>query len=181
MDKKALRIKMKKIRAALSPALRAEAARACLKNLRTLPAFLGAKTLFCYASVGDELPTDAIAAAHPRVAFPKVMGEGEMRFFLGGKLEAGYQGIPEPQGGEEVWPEAGDVMLLPGLAFGQDGSRLGYGKGFYDRYLAACPIRPHCWGLGYEEQLLDALPAAPHDQRLDLLVLPRKIVYFGEL
>ena len=180
MDKKEIRKEMKKIRAALSPAMRAEAARACLGNLRTLPEFMGAKTLFCYASVGDELPTEEIAAAHPRVAFPKVTGEGEMRFFLGGDLQAGYQGIPEPQGGEEVWPEEGDVMLLPGLAFGRDGSRLGYGKGFYDRYLAACPIRPQCWGLGYAEQFLETLPAAPHDQRLDRLVLPRKIVHFEE-
>ncbi len=180
MDKKALRIEMKKIRAALSPALRAEAARACFQRIYALPEFKGAKTLFCYAAVGDELSTAEIAAAHPRVAYPKVMGEGEMRFFLGGKLQAGYRGIPEPQGGEEVWPEEGDLMLLPGLVFGQDGSRLGYGKGFYDRYLAACPIRPYCVGMGYDEQFLEKIPAEPHDQRLDLLVLPRKIVHFEE-
>ena len=182
MDKKQLRRKMKELRAALLPAYREESAFAVLERLQGLPEFEAAETLFCYASVGEELSTAAIAAAHPRVAYPKVFPDGTMRFYLGGELQPGFQGIPEPAGGEEVWPKEGDLMLLPGLAFGLcEGARLGYGGGYYDRYLAACPVLPIRCGIGYEEQVLrDPLPAEPHDQKMDLLVSPNKVIYFKE-
>ena len=170
MEKRALRRAMAEKRAALPPAMREDAARICLERLLNLPEFKRAKTLFCYAAYGSELPTAAIAAAHPRVAYPKVTAEGEMKFYVGGRLMAGYRGIPEPQGGEEVWPEAGDLMLLPGLAFSREGYRLGYGKGFYDRYLAACAVKPICCGLCFSEQLLDKIPYDGNDYPWDLLI-----------
>ena len=93
-----------------------------------------------------------------------------MRFFIGAELEKGFKGIPEPQGGAEILPEAGDIMLLPGLAFTLDGERLGYGGGYYDRYLAALAERPLCIGICFKEQLVESLPAEPTDQRVDLLL-----------
>ncbi len=176
--KKELRKKMKELRAALLPHQRKEAALRVYEAVMKLPEFQRAKTLFCYASAGEELATDFIVAAHPRVAFPKVLGDGEMRFYCGGKREPGFRGIMEPQGGEEVFPQAGDLMLLPGLAFGGNGSRLGYGGGYYDRYLQGCGERPICCGIGYEVQVLDALPTEPHDQKLDLLITEKKIRRF---
>lgn len=77
MNKRALRRAMAEKRAALPAEMREEAARACLARLLKLPEFKQAKTLFCYASYGSELPTAAIAAAHPRVAYPKVTAEGK--------------------------------------------------------------------------------------------------------
>lgn len=172
--KKELRKKMKDLRAALLPHQRKEAALRVHQAVIKLPEFQSAQTLFCYASAGSELATDFLAAAHPRVAFPKVLGEGEMRFYCGGKMKPGFRGIIEPQGGEEVSPKAGDLMLLPGLAFGENGSRLGYGGGYYDRYLQGCIERPICCGIGYEVQVLDVLPTEPHDQKLDLLITEKK-------
>ncbi len=182
MDKKALRSKMRQLRAALPSAYREESAFRVLQELLPLPEFQAAETLFCYAAVGEELATQAIAAAHPRVAYPKVFADGSMRFYCGGELRPGFRGIPEPEGGEEVLPKEGDLMLLPGLAFGRtDGGRLGYGGGYYDRYLANCPVRPICCGICYEEQALaEPIPAAPHDQRMDLLVFPRGVADFRE-
>ncbi len=174
MEKRALRRAMAEKRAALPAALREEAARACLERLLKLPAFLQAKTLFCYASYGSELPTELIAAAHPRVAYPKVMAEGEMKFYQGGQLVPGYRGIPEPQGGEEVLPQPGDLMLLPGLAFSLEGYRLGYGKGFYDRYLATVPCKPICCGLCFEEQIMDKIPYNGYDYQWDVLISPNQ-------
>lgn len=180
MDKKELRLKMKALRAALPEEYREEAAFRVARLLAEQPAFLKAGTLFCYASVGEELSTAPIIAAHPRVAFPKVFPDGVMRFYVGGELKPGFRGIPEPIGGEEVWPKEGDLMVLPGLAFGRkDGARLGYGGGYYDRYLAKCSVRPATCGVGYEEQvLLDPLPAESHDQKMDLLICPRWVSYF---
>lgn len=182
MDKKEIRLKMKKMRADLLPQEREEAAFRVLLELQKLPQWAAAKTLFCYASYGAELPTAEIAAAHPQVAYPKVFPDGKMRFFLGGELKAGYRGIPEPQGGVEVVPQAGDLMLLPGLAFDMKGNRLGYGGGYYDRYLAALKERPICCGICYEEQILvkETLPKEPWDQPLDLLIAPRWVASFTE-
>ncbi len=176
--KKELRKKMKTLRAALPPQLRKEAALRVYEAVAQLPEFQKAQTLFCYASAGDELATELITAAHPRVAFPKVFGDGVMRFYCGGEMVAGFRGIKEPQGGEEAIPQAGDLMLLPGLAFGKDGSRLGYGGGYYDRYLAGCKMRPVCCGVGYEAQVLTQVPAEPTDQNLDLLITEQKIKRF---
>lgn len=176
MMKRALRRAMAEKRAALSEQVREEAARACLERLLKLPAFLQAKTLFCYASYGSEFPTAQIIAAHPRVALPKVTAEGEMKFYLGGGLAEGYRGIPEPQGGEEVVPKAGDFMILPGLAFSLEGYRLGYGKGFYDRYLAACTHKPICCGLCFDEQIMDKIPYDGYDYKWDILISPNGVV-----
>ena len=176
--KKELRKKMKELRAALLPHQRKEAALRVYEAVAQLPEFQAAPTIFCYASAGEELSTSWITAAHPKVAFPKVLGDGLMRFYCGGKMEPGFRGILEPQGGEEVLPQAGDLMLLPGLAFGEDGSRLGYGGGYYDRYLAGCNVRPICCGIGYEAQVMERIPTEPFDQPLELLVTDQRIRRF---
>ena len=176
--KKELRKKMKTLRAALPPQLRKEAALRVYEAVTQLPEFKEAKTLFCYASAGDELATERITAAHPQVAFPKVFGDGVMRFYCGGEMVAGFRDIKEPQGGKEAIPQTGDLMLLPGLAFGEDGSRLGYGGGYYDRYLAGCEIQPIRCGIGYEAQVLPQVPTEPTDQKLDLLITDQKIRRF---
>ena len=61
-------------------------------------------------------------------------------------------------------------MLLPGLAFTKEGERLGYGGGYYDRYLADCKERPFLMGLAFSCQIADALPSEPHDIQLDELL-----------
>ena len=66
-------------------------------------------------------------------------------------------------------------MLVPGLAFARDGRRLGRGKGFYDRFLAA--LRPDCFkcGIGLDFQVVDDLPTEPHDVLLDAVVTPARV------
>ena len=75
-----------------------------------------------------------------------------------------------------VVPEEGpdparvDVVVVPGLAFTADGHRLGQGGGWYDRFLVRLPERVLTVGVGFAEQLVDALPVEPHDVPLDLIV-----------
>jgi 5-formyltetrahydrofolate cyclo-ligase len=105
------------------------------------------------------------------------------------QLRPGPFRIPEPpkEGVPPVPLEAIDVLLLPGVAFDPAGHRLGYGAGYYDRYLAplkteeagdalrlpASPEttkrRPLLVGLAFSVQVLPALPAEPHDVRVDVL------------
>lgn len=174
MDKKALRAEMKQKRGLLTLRERERAGADVLRQLIALPAFRRAKTLFCYAAYGDELPTDPIAAyakaQGKQVAYPKVLPDRRMIFLTPARSEPGFQGILEPAAGEVRWPEAHDFMLLPGLAFTPTGGRLGYGGGYYDRYLAALAQRPVCCGVGFSFQLISELPQEPHDQRLDLVI-----------
>ncbi len=61
------------------------------------------------------------------------------------------------------------VILVPGLAFGRNGARLGRGAGFYDRFLSAHPHALRA-GIAFSDQVLDSLPEDPHDQRMDILL-----------
>lgn len=84
--------------------------------------------------------------------------------------------VPEVAG-DEMWAMPGrvapatlDVVVVPGLAFARDGRRLGRGRGHYDRFLAT--VGPRCLsvGVGFAEQLVDDVPTAEHDVRLDAVV-----------
>ena len=154
----------------------------CAVRLAELPAFQAARTVFCYASYGSELPTDAILALcrreGKRIALPRVLDRTTMRFYSAEGVAPGYRGIPEPSLGEEILPQKGDLMLLPGLAFSRKGERLGYGGGYYDRYLASAEEQPILCGVGFCCQLVDSLPTEAHDVRLDLVLTSKEILCF---
>lgn len=78
-------------------------------------------------------------------------------------LRKGPMGVLEPADDDPVDP--GDIALwvVPGLAFGRDGRRLGYGGGWYDRLLAAAAPDAARWGVAYSFQLTDEVPSEPHD------------------
>lgn len=93
-------------------------------------------------------------------------------------LCVGCFGVPEPP---EKNRGAGaaqlDLVLVPGLAFDAAGNRLGWGKGYYDRFLASLRPRPLTIGIAYDFQLLEAaVPVTPHDQKLDHIVTPSRIL-----
>lgn len=86
-------------------------------------------------------------------------------------------GIPEPQGGITIEPSQLDVVFVPLLAFDTKGNRLGYGKGFYDRFLSAC--KPDCLKIGlsfFEAET--KLPVAHNDVKLTHCVTPNKTYRF---
>jgi 5-formyltetrahydrofolate cyclo-ligase len=86
--------------------------------------------------------------------------------------------IPEPESNEVTNPENIDLVLVPMLAFDQKGVRVGYGKGFYDRYLAQC--RPDCLkvGLCYFEPVDSVDDADEFDVPLDLCITPQRTYVF---
>lgn len=152
-----------------------------------LPEFLSADCLFAYMSYNQEVQTrDLIAAALDRglpVAVPRIMGEHiEFRFIRSlDTCIVGSFGIQEP---DDVHDCADGVfrrvlMLMPGLAFDRTGTRVGYGKGFYDKYLSRYPdVDFTKIALCYDFQLVDAIPADPHDQKADrILTAPSGIIY----
>ena len=103
-----------------------------------------------------------------KVAVPKVYGD-TMRFIWLedlSKVEKGYAGIPEPVADEPVADDKNALVLMPGLAFDAAGHRIGYGGGFYDRFLAEEPNHPTL-ALCYDFQMLEHLETEEFDIPVD--------------
>lgn len=174
IDKQALRQHIRTQKRALSPA-QIEAASAVLaQQLFGHPLYRKADSVYGYLSYNQEVRTLPILrralADGKRVAAPRICGS-EIRFLwlqdLSG-IETGERGIPAPPADA---PEADDpaaLVLLPGLAFDLRGHRVGYGGGFYDRFLAS---HPHpTIALCYDFQLFRQIPTQPHDIPADVVL-----------
>lgn len=144
------------------------------KGIRTQPWYLQAKTICFYYPLGREadlLPLAGEALALGRnVAFPRVAGK-EMEFYKVGSLgdfEEGSFHVMEPVGQTHV-SEPGMLVLVPGVGFARDGSRMGYGGGYYDRYFAR---HKDCLkiGVAYSFQLTEGLEPEAHDISMDGVV-----------
>ena len=106
-----------------------------------------------------------------RIAVPKCYGD-EMRFIWMedlSKVEKGYAGIPEPVADGPVADDPTALVLMPGLAFDKSGRRIGYGGGFYDRFLAAEPGHPTL-ALCYDFQMLPELETEEFDIPVDTVI-----------
>jgi 5-formyltetrahydrofolate cyclo-ligase len=109
---------------------------------------------------------------HPekRFVFPRIVDkkQKQMAFaVLDRGFVPGVFGTSEPDG-LMVYPQAIDLILVPGLCFSRQGDRIGYGAGYYDNYLRTYPGRTI--GVGYSFQLLDHLPKESHDVLLDRIL-----------
>lgn len=97
------------------------------------------------------------------------------------KLQKNKYGIPEPTDGISISSQQLDVVFVPLLAFDINGNRIGYGKGFYDRFLAECKPKTLKIGLSFFEAETKELKVAKEDIKLDYCVTPQKIFRFHNL
>lgn len=143
--------------------------------LRQSECYKGAKSIYGYLPYNQEVRTvemlqQAIADGK-RVAVPKCYGQ-EMRFIWMDDLTQvapGYAGIPEPIADGPVADDETALVLMPGLAFDREGHRIGYGGGFYDRFLAQEPNHPTL-ALGYGFQMVDKLETEEFDIPVDWVI-----------
>lgn len=93
-------------------------------------------------------------------------------------LACGYRNIPEPSPDEEhiLSPSLIEVAVIPGVVFDRSGHRLGYGGGFYDRFLARSAPQSLRIGLAFSCQVVDRLPVLPHDIPMDLVITEREVL-----
>ena len=138
-------------------------------------AYKNAKTIYGYLPYNQEVRTvpmlEQALKDGKKVAVPKVYGD-EMKFlYLDdlSKVSKGYAGIPEPIADEPVADDETALVLMPGLAFDPQGHRIGYGGGFYDKFLAAEPNHPTL-ALCYEFQMLPELHTEEHDIPVDTVL-----------
>ena len=145
-EKGAIRKQKKALRAAQSEQESQERSRSICEALWKLPVLWEATRVYCYAPLADEVDVwelaDRLWAAGKQVAFPRVKNitQPEMDFYevkSRKELMEGTFHVMEPlEDGREPVDWQGAPVLVPGVAFAADGARLGYGKGYYDRYFA---------------------------------------------
>lgn len=175
MDKKQLRQQIRQRKREMTE----EEIRSASEKLGDLfaenPLYLQAKTIYGYLPYNQEVRTVPMLQRAldegKRVAVPKCYGD-EMRFIYLedlSQVEKGYCGIPEPIADGPVANDPTALVLMPGLAFDARGQRMGYGGGFYDKFLAAEPEHPTL-ALCYAFQMVDEIPTEEYDIPVDCVL-----------
>ncbi|WP_457641399.1 5-formyltetrahydrofolate cyclo-ligase [Persephonella sp.] len=145
-----------------------------------LPEIHRADSILLYYPHKNEVSTlplieELLLKADKKLLLPKVNGDEIIPIPITdlSSLKKGYAGILEPDG--ISYPvEKIDIVVVPAIAFDINGHRLGYGKGYYDRLLKK--IKGLKVGFAYDFQIVDKLPAEPHDIPVDLIVTPTRII-----
>ena len=170
--KEELRTLLKKERDGISPACRREASERMAVCLAASALYREAGTVFGYWAVGSEADlTDLLCGEKGKtVCFPRTGAGGRMEAVrYTGRMEKGRFGIPVPAGeGGIVPPDRISLILCPALAVDQEGYRLGYGGGYYDRYLKRTgAVRV---GVCFAGLLSDTIPHGPLDEPVDWIL-----------
>lgn len=176
--KNEIRQKLKIKRRYFGEIVRQEADRAILETF--LQAFLQYDSFFIYNSYSTEARTDLIIdellKAGKKVYLPRVEGQNIVTVpYFGEELKKGAFGIPEPEG--EAYEGEIEVSIVPLLAVNSRGYRIGYGGGFYDRYLRDKNTQKVGMGYGFQ---LEEFDEEPHDVPLDKYLCERGIYDFGK-
>ena len=175
MDKKALRAEIRTQKRAMTEEQIAKTSEALAQKFYAHPAYQQAKVIFGYLSYNQEVRTvpmlEQALRDGKRVAVPKVYGD-EMKFLYLedlSRIGKGYAGIPEPLDDGPVAEDPTALVLMPGLAFDREGHRIGYGGGFYDKFLAREPEHPTV-ALCYAFQMLPKVETEEFDIPVDLVL-----------
>jgi 5-formyltetrahydrofolate cyclo-ligase len=183
-SKSEIRSAIRAVRDSLDVRARSTAAEKIHRQLLALDAVRDAAAWFVYASCGSEVQThELIRALSDRgdiVTIPRIVGSGKMiarQIHAFEELRLGEFGILAPPAGE-AYSGTIDVCVCPGLAFSEAGHRLGSGRGFYDRYLAANAPRLAI-GLALECQIRADLPTEVHDRPMDFVITEERVIRCG--
>ena len=187
MPKTSLRKTMLARRRSLEPEACYSASLRIQHNLLAAPEFRESLSVGLYSSILNEVFTEEIfhAArdAGKKVLYPRV--EEDSMVFVDvselTRLQPGSFGILEPAGGEELTAGEIDLIVVPGIAFDWSGHRLGFGRGYYDRFLRRLDPKAVSVGLGFNWQMVEALPSEPHDVRLRMLITETETIRTGEI
>ncbi|MEY8265790.1 5-formyltetrahydrofolate cyclo-ligase [Lachnospiraceae bacterium 64-25] len=188
VSKQELRSRYLNYRNQLSMSERKEKSIRIWKLLEAEPVFQKAELILVYMDYRSEVMTrgrvkELLEEHKKRVFAPKVEGM-DIRFYEVmemGDFVDGYQGIMEPAGDEsrlfteQMAKTQKCLLLVPGAVFDRQRGRMGYGKGFYDRYLAAFPALQSA-ALAFECQIAKKVPVEAHDKRPDMIVTDKEII-----
>ena len=175
--KQSARAYAREARRAISPEVRADLDEKIARHATTLPDFLSADVVLGFYPLRGEpdvLPILRLALSlGKRLALPRCHTESStMTFHLVSSLEdteLGSFGIREPSADKPILTDFSRALcLVPALCFDRRGHRIGYGKGYYDRFLA--DYNGASVGIAYEELLFDRLPCEPTDKAIPMII-----------
>ena len=175
MDKKALRRAIREQKRAMTEAEIVSRSEKLGELFLNTEVYRTAKTLYGYLPYNQEVRTVPMLQQALRdgkkVADPKIYGDTMKFLYLDdlSRVEKNEMGIPEPVDDTPVADDPTALVLMPGVAFTKKGDRMGYGGGFYDRFLAEEPDHPTL-ALCYEFQIVDSLPTEEFDIPVDTVL-----------
>jgi 5-formyltetrahydrofolate cyclo-ligase len=186
MPAEGLRDGVSRLRDAMGEAERLERSERIWKRLVELPEFQASSQALFYVSFKSEVDTALMrkmaAAMGMAVAVPRgSQGDKRMTFYYLDReeaLESGPYGILQPPADPEKVVELEDpsVVVVPGLVFDLRCNRLGWGAGFYDRFLSGEGRGLPRLGLAFDCQIVESLPAQPHDVPMDAVVTESRVI-----
>jgi 5-formyltetrahydrofolate cyclo-ligase len=180
--KRALRRAVVDRRDSTPPAVRAAWSRRIGERVLALPEVLGAGTVMAFWSFGSEVEmATVIERLHEggaRVTLPRVEGDdvAAVVYRPGDEVAPARFGEMEPVGLEVVPPAEVDLVLAPGVAFDRGGGRVGYGGGFYDRFLPRTRRGVPVVAVAFALQVVDEVPRGGADRPVDVIVTQDEVI-----
>lgn len=186
-NKKQLRERILQQRNALSTEMRGEKSRAISQRLLSLPQFQSAQWIMSYVTFRSEVDTipfiEASLVRGKRMVVP-VVEKSTRRLLISEirdiarELVPGAYGIMEPA--ENFWriisPQLLNLVVVPGVAFDLQGNRLGYGGGYYDRFLKTLSPGVSLIAVAFDLQVVEKIPAEHHDLKVHLIVTESRLI-----
>ena len=182
--KKQMRSSCKEMRRSMDKTLKANFDKKIQNKLLNLFIVREADVVLTYVSTPIEVKTldfiESLLKQGKKVAVPKCLNDkGDMDFFIINSLndlEDGFFGVqePDPQKTEKTVTTENSVCIVPAFLFDEKGYRLGYGKGYYDRFLSK--FQGKTVGICYEENIRDSLMHGKYDRPVGLIVTEKRIV-----
>lgn len=176
MDKKEVRQLIKNYRQNLSDEDVRLKSRLIIDRLKKSDIYENTENVFLYISYNKEVDTYMLLSQcltdGKKVYAPRVLSKTDMEFYRISDehdLVSGYMGIMEPSDSCEKAKIRDGLFIMPGLAFDYDFHRIGYGGGFYDRYLSADNTFVKA-ALAFDFQLLESIPYEEHDLKPDYII-----------
>ena len=174
MNKNELRQKFKKVRANIPESDRKNASEKICAALLSLGEYKNAKTVMCYSPIGSEADVmpfmRRVIADKKTLLLPRVTGEGEMEAAEAEELSSLREGkykISEPSG--KAFSGEIDFAVIPAVAADADGYRIGYGKGYYDRFLSKRKVKFSAVAV-FSLQITGQRFSEPHDKAADCVI-----------
>ena len=185
-SKNKMRYDYLKIRDRVEPAARFSYSNSILSKVKQLDSYEDSRVVMFYLSYGSEVITDLmikeVLADGKEVAVPVIQspGDGIMTAVKISKLEDCYErvyGIRQPEFSESdvVAKEDIDLIFVPGIVFDLSGYRIGYGKGYYDRWLEGTDILKRV-GLAFEVQLVEKIPNGQYDLPVSKILTEKRVI-----
>ena len=189
-DKKLIRSSIRKLRDSMPEDERSVKNERITDSVTGTPEYKAARDVLIYVSTGSEADTTELIKRcfedKKNVYVPKVYGK-EMRFISIGSLDEltpGYYGIMEPVSDEPVWEKGSrdtyndSLCIMPGLAFDRKFNRIGYGGGFYDKFLEKAQV--YKMAVCYDCQIVERIDAQDTDIKPDMIVTDMEVIKNGQ-